>query len=126
LFTDKMIMSLGKYQQSIGSFMARRRSRVVGEQYKRIGGSPIRKWTEVQGEAMCKILDEIAPQSAPHKSYIMFRYADPLTEDTLQEMKRDGVKRAVAFSQYPMYSCTTTGTFLNLSAIRSFFYKTWN
>jgi hypothetical protein len=27
------------------------------------------------------------------------RYADPLTEETLLQMKADGVKRAVAFSQ---------------------------
>jgi len=28
-------------------------------------------------------------------------------------MKRDGVRRAVAFSQYPQYSCSTTGSSLN-------------
>src|SRR5215471_2973005 len=50
---------------------------------------------------------------APHKSYIAFRYAPPLTEDTLIQMKKDGVKRAVAFTQYPQYSCSTTGSSLN-------------
>lgn len=50
---------------------------------------------------------------APHKSYIAFRYAPPLTEDTLLQMKKDGVKRAVAFTQYPQYSCSTTGSSLN-------------
>lgn len=28
-------------------------------------------------------------------------------------MKRDGVQRAVAFTQYPQYSCSTTGSSLN-------------
>jgi len=28
-------------------------------------------------------------------------------------MKKDGVKRAVAFTQYPQYSCSTTGSSLN-------------
>jgi protoporphyrin/coproporphyrin ferrochelatase len=28
-------------------------------------------------------------------------------------MKEDGVQRAVAFTQYPQYSCTTTGSSLN-------------
>ena len=28
-------------------------------------------------------------------------------------MKKDGIKRAIAFSQYPHYSCTTTGSSLN-------------
>lgn len=38
-------------------------------------------------------------QSAPHKHYIAFRYADPTTENALLQMKKDGVSRAVAFSQ---------------------------
>jgi hypothetical protein len=62
---------------------------------------------------MCKLLDELNPESAPHKPYVMFRYAEPLTETCLEEMRRDGVKRAVAFSQYPQYSCSTTGSSLN-------------
>lgn len=62
---------------------------------------------------MCKLLDELNPSSAPHKPYVAFRYAKPLTEDMLEEMRKDGVKRAVAFSQYPQYSCSTTGSSLN-------------
>lgn len=62
---------------------------------------------------MCKLLDELNPESAPHKPYVMFRYAEPLTETCLEEMRRDGVKRAIAFSQYPQYSCSTTGSSLN-------------
>lgn len=62
---------------------------------------------------MCQLLDELRPESAPHKPYVAFRYAKPLTEDCLEEMKADGVQRAVAFSQYPQYSCSTTGSSLN-------------
>jgi ferrochelatase len=43
----------------------------------------------------------------------MIRYAQPLTQATLAEMQRDNVKRAVAFTQYPQYSCSTTGSSLN-------------
>src|SRR5436309_3550502 len=50
---------------------------------------------------------------APHKPYIAFRYSPPLTEDTITQMKKDGVRRAVAFTQYPQYSCSTTGSSLN-------------
>jgi len=33
--------------------------------YREIGGgSPIRKWTEVQGEGMVKILDKISPATS--------------------------------------------------------------
>ena len=35
------------------------------ESYREIGGgSPIRKWTEIQGEGMVKILDEISPATS--------------------------------------------------------------
>jgi protoporphyrin/coproporphyrin ferrochelatase len=50
---------------------------------------------------------------APHKPYVAFRYAAPLTEETYSQMKYDGITRAVAFSQYPQYSCSTTGSSLN-------------
>ncbi len=50
---------------------------------------------------------------AHFKHYVAFRYANPLTDHTLLQMKADGVTRAVAFSQYPQYSCTTTGSSLN-------------
>lgn len=46
---------------------------------------------------------------APHKYYIGFRYVHPLTEEAIQEMERDGLERAIAFTQYPQYSCVTTG-----------------
>jgi ferrochelatase len=37
---------------------------------------------------MCQILDERCPDSAPHKAYIGFRYASPLTEDTIDQMEK--------------------------------------
>lgn len=67
---------------------------------------------------MCRILDQISPQTAPHKPYVAFRYANPLTEDMYRQMLADGFGngrggRAVAFTQYPQYSCSTTGSSLN-------------
>lgn len=50
---------------------------------------------------------------APHKHYIAFRYVKPSTDMALEEMKKDGVQRAVVFTQYPQYSCSTTGSSLN-------------
>ena len=62
---------------------------------------------------MCELLDELSPETAPHKSYVAFRYAKPLTDETAKQLKADGVKRAIAFTQYPQYSCSTTGSSLN-------------
>jgi len=115
LFTDSDIIDLGggKTQEWFGNFVATRRTKRIEEQYEKIGGSPIRKWTEHQGAQLAELMDALRPQSAPHKTYVAFRYADPLTEEALAEMKKDGVQRAVAFSQFPQWSCTTTGSSLN-------------
>jgi len=67
---------------------------------------------------MCKILDQLSPETAPHKPYVAFRYANPLTEHMYEQLIKDGFGagkggRAVAFTQYPQYSCSTTGSSLN-------------
>jgi ferrochelatase len=67
---------------------------------------------------MCKILDKTSPETAPHKPYVAFRYANPLTEEMYSKLLEDGFGngkggRAVAFTQYPQYSCSTTGSSLN-------------
>jgi ferrochelatase len=53
------------------------------------------------------------PHAAPHKSYVAFRYAAPMTGEALAAMQADGVTRAVALSLYPQYSCSTSGSSLN-------------
>lgn len=113
LFADADLIPLGPLQKYLGPLIARRRTPKVEKQYESIGGSPIRKWSELQSSEACKILDKISPKSAPHKPYVAFRYAKPLSEDTILQMKADGIKRAVAFTQYPQYSCSTTGSSLN-------------
>lgn len=113
LFHDHDLIPL-PFQSYLAPTIARRRTPKIEAQYTAIGGgSPILRWTRTQGAEMCKLLDELNPESAPHKPYVMFRYAEPLTETCLEEMRRDGVKRAIAFSQYPQYSCSTTGSSLN-------------
>ena len=67
---------------------------------------------------MCAILDKTSPETAPHRPYVAFRYANPLTEEMYDRLLADGFGngkggRAVAFSQYPQYSCSTTGSSLN-------------
>lgn len=110
LFSDKDLIPL-PFQKYAAPFIARTRTPSVAEKYDEIGGgSPIRKWLEYQCENVCKRLDEISPQTAPHKPYVAFRYASPLTEDMLTQMKADGVKRAVAFSQYPQWSSSTSAS----------------
>ncbi|KAN0133968.1 ferrochelatase [Lactarius tabidus] len=113
LFLDGDLIPL-PFQSIIAPWIAKRRTPRIEQQYMDIGGgSPILRWSELQGEGMAALLDELHPSTAPHKSYVAFRYARPLAEETARRMKEDGVKRAIAFSQYPQYSCSTTGSSLN-------------
>ncbi|KAK1055614.1 ferrochelatase hem15, partial [Friedmanniomyces endolithicus] len=119
LFADADLIPLGPLQNYLGPLISRRRTPKIKKQYANIGGgSPIRKWSEYQAEEMCKILDQTNPQTAPHKPYVAFRYANPLTEEMYGRLLEDGFGngrggRAVAFTQYPQYSCSTTGSSLN-------------
>lgn len=102
------------FQRFLAPIIARRRAPQIEKQYTDIGGgSPILHYTQLQGDGMAKLMDELHPETAPHKAYVAFRYVRPLTELTAQQMKADGVKRAIAFTQYPQYSCSTTGSSLN-------------
>jgi ferrochelatase len=92
--------------RTLGPLIARRRTPSIQEQYAKIGGgSPIKAWTEKQGQGMVKILDQISPSTgmdgikksffehlyfslAPHKYYIGFRYVQPLTETALDEIEK--------------------------------------
>lgn len=113
LFTDPDIIQL-PLQTISGPIIAKRRTPMVQQRYKEIGGgSPIFRYTSKQGDLMCSQLDKISPQSAPHKAYVGFRYAAPFSSDALQEIKENNVKRIVVFAQYPQYSCCTTGSSLN-------------
>lgn len=72
----------------LGPWIAHRRTQDVQKKYQEIGGgSPILKWTNTQGDLLCKQLDKVSPESAPHKYYVAFRYADPLTDVTLQQLE---------------------------------------
>ena len=62
---------------------------------------------------MCERLDRLSPDTAPHRFYVAFRYTQPFADDALRAMKADGITRAIALTQYPQWSCSTTGSSLN-------------
>ena len=119
LFSDSEIIQLGggRFQDALGTFVSSRRSPRIQKQYAAIGGkSPIGDWTALQGAALLAKLSALHPAQAAaggFRVYTAFRYAPPLTAAALRAMEADGVTRAVAFSQYPQFSCTTTGSSLN-------------
>ena len=103
LFSDPDLIPI-PYKKQLAPLIAKRRTPKIIKQYSEIGGgSPIKMWTDLQGQGMVEILDKISPETAPHKHYIGFRYVPTLTEDALDMMKNDGIERAIAFTQYPQY-----------------------
>ncbi|XP_058467473.1 ferrochelatase, mitochondrial isoform X1 [Malaya genurostris] len=113
IMTDRDMIQL-PVQSKLGPWIAKRRTPEVQKKYSEIGGgSPILKWTNLQGELLCQQLDKASPETAPHKHYVAFRYVTPLTEDALQQVERDQPERVVLFSQYPQYSCATSGSSFN-------------
>ena len=80
LFNDKDLLKLPFDQAKMADFIVWRRAAMIEKHYAEIGGgSPIGMWTRKQGEEMIRQLDQLSPQTAPHKFYIGFRYAAPLT-----------------------------------------------
>ncbi|XP_076260886.1 ferrochelatase, mitochondrial isoform X1 [Rhynchophorus ferrugineus] len=115
IMTDRDVIQFPFAQDMLGEWIAKRRTPEVQKKYSEIGGgSPILKWTKLQGDLLCKRLDKEHPETAPHKPYVGFRYVSPFTEEALVNLIRDGVERAVIFSQYPQYSCATSGSSLNM------------
>ncbi|CAK9830572.1 Ferrochelatase, mitochondrial [Anthophora retusa] len=110
IMTDRDMIQL-PFQSYLGPWIAKKRTPKVQKKYAEIGGkSPILEWTNTQGKLLCEKLDKISPETAPHKHYVAFRYANPLTENTLQKIEEDGIEHTVVFSQYPQYCCATSGS----------------
>ncbi|XP_064258471.1 ferrochelatase, mitochondrial isoform X2 [Passer domesticus] len=73
LFLDRDLMTL-PVQNTLAPLIARRRTPKIQEQYSRIGGgSPIKKWTALQGEGMVKLLDSMSPRTGSSLNAI-YRY----------------------------------------------------
>lgn len=114
VLTDSDLVQFPFAQKRFGMWIAKRRTPEVIKKYEEIGGgSPILKWTKLQGKLLCDNLDKLSPDTAPHKPYVAFRYASPYTDNALEELEKDGVEHAILFSQYPQYCCATTGSSFN-------------
>ncbi len=108
LFSDREIIRIGPacLQPLIAKFIVSRRTPVVVEKYREIGGkSPIKELTLAQADALSERL------SIP--CLVGMRYWHPFTADTIARLKEMGIKRLVALSLYPHYSRATSGSSFN-------------
>jgi ferrochelatase len=87
------------------------RARKVRRYYEEIGGgSPIAAITERQRFALEEALRATGGR---FKVYTGMRYWYPLAKHAAQEMKEDGVVRAIALPLYPHFCSATTGSSLS-------------
>ncbi|KAJ2748524.1 hypothetical protein H4S06_004925, partial [Coemansia sp. BCRC 34490] len=113
IFLDRDIIKLPA-QRLLGQFIAKRRVNKVKDQYRQIGGgSPIEKWTRIQGEGMVDILRHTKPEAGVYSYYVGFRYTEPSISTALESMVEDGIDHVIAFTQYQQYSSSTTGSNFN-------------
>jgi len=111
LFTDREIIQLpgGSLGQAvIGRAIAWKRTREVKENYAKIGGgSPLVRWSTLQGRGL---VERLRARGHDVTFALAMRYWDPSTEDALDELERAGVNRLLTLTLYPHYSIATTGS----------------
>jgi len=77
----------------------------VQEQYKKIGGkSPLKEFTLGQAALLEKHLNK----KFPARVFAAMRYWHPFTEEVLDEIEKEGIKKVILLPLYPQYSKATT------------------
>jgi len=111
LFSDREIIKLpgGAIGQFfIGRMIAYGRTKEVRENYARIGGgSPIVRWSTLQGRGMVK---RLRARGHDVEFALAMRYWNPTTDEALDELEAAGCTRLLALTMYPHYSIATTGS----------------
>ncbi|OKH22203.1 ferrochelatase [Hydrococcus rivularis NIES-593] len=110
LFADPEIIRLpfSWLQKPLAWLISTLRFQKSQENYMQIGGgSPLRRITEAQAQALEERLAEIGQEA---RVYIGMRYWHPFTEEAIAAIKRDRIKRLVILPLYPQFSISTSGS----------------
>ncbi|MBC1220232.1 ferrochelatase [Nostoc sp. UCD121] len=114
LFSDPEIIRLPFrwLQKPLAWFIASRRTRTSQENYKQIGGgSPLRRITEAQGEALKEQLGSLGQEA---NIYVGMRYWHPYTEEAIAQITQDNIEHLVILPLYPQFSISTSGSSFRL------------
>jgi len=113
LFTDPDIIDFPFARiarEPLARFISSRRSKKVQHHYAEIGGkSPILELTNLQARK----LEEELSGSLDARIFVAMRYWHPLTEETIQKIRREKFDKIILLPMYPQYSKTTSGSSLN-------------
>jgi len=98
-------------RKPLAKLISTTRARKVQHHYSTIGGgSPIRRHTERQAQALEKKLRE---QGFDARCFVAMRYWHPFTDEAIAELQAAECDELVLLPLYPQYSSTTTGSSLN-------------
>ncbi|MEH2010512.1 ferrochelatase [Nostoc sp.] len=114
LFSDPEIIRLPFrwLQKPLAWFIASRRLKTSQENYKQIGGgSPLRRITEAQGEALKEQLGYLGQEA---NIYVGMRYWHPYTEEAIAQLTQDNIENLVILPLYPQFSISTSGSSFRL------------
>jgi protoporphyrin/coproporphyrin ferrochelatase len=112
LFADPDILQLpfARFlQKPLGRFIARRRAPRSRANYRAIGGSPLREWTEAQAEGLTLGLSEFFPTD-DFRVWPAMRYWEPSCETALRQARDWGAECVLSLTLYPQFSFTSTGS----------------
>ncbi len=108
LFVDPDIINFPGsflFRKSLAKLISSKRHPKIQEQYKQIGGkSPLKDFT--LGQA--KLLEQKLNEKILAKVYAAMRYWHPFTEETLDAIEKDGIKKVILLPLYPQFSKATT------------------
>ena len=110
LFSDPEIIRLPikGLQKPLAWLISTLRASKSQENYRQIGGgSPLLKITEAQATALQQRLAEMGREVSV---YIGMRYWNPFTEEAIERIKRDHIKKLVILPLYPQFSISTSGS----------------
>lgn len=114
LFSDPEIIRLPFpwLQKPLAWLISTLRAKKSQENYRQIGGgSPLRRITEEQGQAL---QTQLQAKGKDAKVYIGMRYWHPFTEEAIARIKRDQLERLVILPLYPQFSISTSGSSFRL------------
>ena len=114
LFSDPDIIDfpfarLGR--RALAKLISTTRAKKVEHHYASIGGgSPIRRFTELQARALEGALAESGLEA---RCFVAMRYWHPFTAEAIAELRAADCDQVVLLPLYPQYSSTTTGSSLH-------------
>jgi protoporphyrin/coproporphyrin ferrochelatase len=110
LFSDPEIIRLPvkAMQKPLAWIISTARNRKSSNYYAQIGGgSPLRRITEAQAEALRA---ELQQRGIEARVYVGMRYWHPFTKDALDQIVADGITDLIILPLYPQFSVSTTGS----------------